>query len=96
MELEPGPLETSVRAALAELELKPTDGGIAELAATYAREIDRGAELDKVGPLLLAALDALLMTPKARAVATKGAPGVGSPAVNPLDELRARREQRTG
>lgn len=86
-------LTDAVRAALAELGPAATDSGTAELALTYASQIDLGiVELDKAGPQLLAVLDALLMTPKARAAAMKGAKNERN--ASPLDELRARRAAR--
>lgn len=72
------------------------DQAAAALAVTYATEIDNGGELAKLGPGLLAALDALQMTARARAVAQK-AGGRGEPDVvkrGPLDELRERRARK--
>jgi hypothetical protein len=43
-----------------------------------------------LGPKLLAALEALLLSPRARGVAMKGGTD-GKPAASPLDELAARR-----
>lgn len=65
----------------------------AELAMTYARKIDAGGDLEKLGPQLLAVLESLLLTPKARAAAMRGEKN-DSPAKSPLDELRARRAAR--
>src|SRR5688572_27006879 len=90
---QPGQLETSIRQALAELDAQPVDAGAVELALTYARAIDLGDELAKLGPALLAVLDALGMTPKARAAVVKGGAG-GTEHRSPLDELRARRNAR--
>lgn len=84
-----GPLESAVTGALPI----DADKGAAELARTYARAIDTGGELEKVGPLLLAVLESMLLTPKARAAAMKGAKD-DRPAASPLDELRARRAAR--
>jgi hypothetical protein len=47
-----------------------------------------------LGPKLLAALDALGLTPKARAAGGKGASGGQSRPADPLDELRAKRRAR--
>src|SRR5688500_1983988 len=89
-------LAESVRAAVDALELTPADQGAAALAIVYAAAVDAGAvELYKAGPQLLAVLESLLMTPRARAAAVKGAPGA-SPAASPLDELRPRRAGRHG
>jgi hypothetical protein len=68
------------------------DLGAAELARTYARAIDNGGDLDKLGPLLLAVLESLGLTPKARAALVKGAKD--EPRTSPLDELRVRRSAR--
>lgn len=68
------------------------DGATIELAKRYAAEIDAGEDLAKLGPKLLACLDALLMTPKARAAVVKG--GEDEPETNPLDDLRERRRKR--
>lgn len=64
-----------------------------ELAAAYAVELDSGGDVDKVGPLLLAALESLLLTPRSRSA--KGGGRDDKPG-NPLDELRARRGARVG
>ena len=86
-------LEQSVTESLEALEPDARDGAARDLAVTYARELDTSPELlAELGPKLLAALDALGMTPRARAAATKGTPGT---ARNPLDELRARRAGRS-
>ena len=74
---------------------EPRDAATRALALHYAAEIDSGAaDLADHGPKLLAALDALLLTPRARAAATKRAPGREGSGRNPLDELRAARERR--
>lgn len=87
------PLAESIKGAIGGLELRPEDQGAAALAVKYAEAVDAGGELDKVGPLLLAVLESLLMTPRARAAAVKGGTGA-QPARSPLDELRARRDAR--
>lgn len=86
-------LEHEVTAALLALTTEPVDAGAVELALTYARHIDAGADLAKLGPALLATLTALGMTPAARAALAKG--DSGEPAASPLDELRTRRSART-
>lgn len=88
-----GPLESAVTRALAEVTVQTADAGVIELALTYAREIDAGGELQKLGPALLSVLESLLMTPKARAALVKGVKDV-EPPKSPLDELRARRNAR--
>lgn len=86
-------LEGAVRTALDALNLGPSDQGTAELALCYARAVDAEGGLDKLGPQLLAVLESLGMSPRARASITKGATN-GSPSASPLDELRARRAAR--
>lgn len=83
-------MQDAVRKAAAAVE--GVDLAAVELAATYGAAIDDGGDVDKVGPLLLAALESLLMTPKARASTAKG--GDRDRSSNPLDQLRARRAAR--
>lgn len=77
---------------------------MAALALTYAAQIDdtggeceecgrHGGDLTKLGPALLAALDALLLTPRARAAAKK-AVSSDQPAANQLDVLATRRARK--
>ncbi|MGC4942133.1 hypothetical protein [Kribbella sp. DT2] len=84
-------LEDVVRKAAAAVD--GADLAAVELAATYGAAIDDGGDVDKTGPLLLAALESLLMTPRARAATAKGGDRDGRGS-NPLDELRARRGAR--
>lgn len=84
-------MEDVVRQAAAEHQ--GADLGAVELAITYAAAIDAGADLEKAGPLLLAVLESLLMTPRARAATGKGGDH-GDRGSDPLDELRARRGAR--
>lgn len=49
----------------------------------------------ELGPKLLAALDAMLLTPKARAAVGQQLPGA-TPAVSPLDALRAEEDELAG
>lgn len=88
-----GVLETELERALLDLELAEPDRAAAELARTYARAIDSGDDLARLGPALLATLTALGMTPAARAALSKGGPA-GEPPASPLDQLRARRDAR--
>ena len=74
-----------VEEALAAQPVEPRDAAAAELALTYAREIDLGGDLTKLGPPLLAALEALGLTPRAR----KAVKPDDKPAGNPLDQLAA-------
>jgi hypothetical protein len=76
--------------------IKPQDDMAVHLAMEYARALDRDvSQLEKLGPKLLATLESLLMTPKARAAIVKGAPSGSGPVLNPLDELKQRRAART-
>lgn len=86
-------LVDAVRQGVETLELKPADQGAVQLALAYAVSVDSGeAPIEKVGPPLLAVLEALGMTPRARAN-MKGVTS-GGPVADPLDELRARRAAR--
>lgn len=87
-------LERAVREALEHVDLAPADRATAELALTYGRYIDAMEDLTKLGPALLGCLAALGMTPAARNALVKG--GSHAPVASPLDELRARRDQRAG
>jgi len=78
---------------LREMPLTPGDAAAAELAVHYATAIDASADdLTKLGPALLAALESLGMTPRARKSLVKGGDGDGP--TSPLDELRQRRADR--
>lgn len=88
-----GPLESAVREALTHVAAEKVDGGTVQLALTYAEEIDAGEDLKRLGPALLACLESMLMTPKARSAVVKGVKD-DQPAKSPLDELRARRNAR--
>lgn len=83
-------LEQAVRDALAVKPAAPEDKAVAALALEYAKQLDEGAAAEKVGPPLLAALEALHMSPRARGAAKKGTAD-DKPSANPLDELAARR-----
>lgn len=82
-------LEDVVREAAAGIT--GVDSAAVELALKYAVELDSGGDLVKVGPLLLAALESLQLTPRSRSA--KGGDDA-SGISNPLDELRARRSSR--
>ena len=87
-------LVDAVREALAELDLTPADKGATELALTYANSIDSGmGDIARVGPALLAVLESLGMTPKARAAIKRGV-NTDAGHTSPLDELRIRRNSR--
>jgi hypothetical protein len=88
-------LAAAVRAALATKQGTPEDSGAVRLAVTYAEAIDADRDqLAKLGPGLLSVLEALALTPRARAaVLGKGAPDAS--ARTRLDDLRDRRRART-
>lgn len=81
-----GTLEDSVTRAASKIVGR--DVAVRDLALTYARAIDTGGDLTKLGPPLLAALEALQLSPRARKAVT---PIAGQPKTNPLDELASRR-----
>ena len=87
-------LADAVTAALENVKTTPADGGAVRLAGVYAAAIDADpSQVGKLEPGLLAALEALGMTPRARAaIAGKGAKD--APSGSRLDELRQRRRAR--
>jgi hypothetical protein len=79
--------------ALSATTVDERDRATIELARSYCLAIDAEAPLDKFGPLLLKALEALAMTPRSRLAPGKG--GANSDdQPGPLDELRERRRTR--
>jgi hypothetical protein len=86
-------LRQRVDAALAAVTLTDADQGTAELARTYADQIDGMGDLAKLGPPLLAALESLGLSPRARAAMKGGKPDV--PRSGKLDELRERRNRKS-
>lgn len=96
-EQEMGPLESSLREVGRQHEFSEMDMPLIELTLTYACEIDDGGDLQKLGPALLNALEALHLSPRARAAAMRGAKTGGTtPGTSKLDELRARRARKNG
>lgn len=92
-----GQLEQTIIGAVENLDVIDQDEPVIHLAITYARLIDGNpAYAAKVGPMLLAALESLLMTPRARAAIVRGANSDKRKTRSPLDELRARRTARSG
>lgn len=88
-------LTLAVREALGALIIDDQDQAAAELAITYAIAIDSEPEMiGLLGPRLLACLEALLMTPRARAAIAKGVNDDQRKQLSPLDELRQRRASR--
>jgi hypothetical protein len=82
-------LTTSVQEAVSGVA--DSDRAVAELALTYARDIDAGGDLAKLGPALLAALEALQLSPRAR----KAVKIDDKPSVSKLDQLAERRRARS-
>lgn len=85
-------LSSAVGATLGALTLGPEDGAASRLARTLAEAIDQAEDrqdaLERLGPKLLACLDALGATPAARARLRGGVP---TRAENRLAALRAAR-----
>lgn len=86
-----------VRHTIEQLDLQPEDSAAATLAERYAAAIDDAAcaecggqrdALEKLGPKLLTALEALGATPHARPAASRRGGGAG---VGKLAALRAAR-----
>ncbi len=86
-----GLLAPAVAEMLTTLDLSPEDAAAARLAKKYAEAIDDGdAEtLEKIGPKLLAALESLGGTPKARSLIKKG--GAASGGQGKIQAIRAAR-----
>jgi len=85
-------LAPAVAATVGKLQLEDADAAVVKLAQAYAAAIDTdtdGEALEKLGPKLLAALQALQATPAARARRRSG--GGGNVGPNRLEELRAAR-----
>lgn len=78
---------------IASDHLDERDEGVMAVAGYIAGLIDDGMDPVKLTPLLLQALDALQLTPRARARG-KGVSSAAGPVANPLDELRERRARR--
>lgn len=74
-------------------EVAELDGDVYDRLLPLAVRIERTHVLATLGPKLLATMDALLITPKARSALQKGVKDAGKRR-NPLSELRARRAAR--
>jgi hypothetical protein len=87
-------LTFAVEETLDTLQLSDEDAGLCRLATTYAAAIDANAEaLSDLGPKLLAALEALGASPRARAaMVRRQGPGV----TTELEKLRDARRSRKG
>jgi len=88
-------LTAAVVDALAAVEVAPRDEAAAQLAIELAKRLDAGGDAERLAPPLLATLEALQLTPRARARLAKGAANERPPQ-SPLDEIRQRRLQRGG
>lgn len=81
----------TVQHTIANLTLRPEDSAAATLAERYAATIDADPEqLKDLGPKLLATLEALGATPRARAAGRKPAGG-GTGGTSKLAALREAR-----
>lgn len=89
-------LSRAVRDALNAQAGLDTDKAVRALALAYAEALDDGTmDLDKGGPRLLQALDALLLTPKARRAAAPEKDNSNEQSgPNKLEQLRAKRGAR--
>lgn len=91
-------IEAALRMALNEHAPEKRDRATVELAMRYARAIDKDASLlAKLGPPLLAALEAMYMSPRVRTAVNKGSPSgpqPGSEATSRLDQLAERRTRK--
>lgn len=83
-----------VEDALSEALTKgdPQDSAAIALAFTYARALDEGEELARIGPAFLATLESLLLTPRSRAAVLQK--GVNHVPGSALDQLRSKRAER--
>lgn len=92
-----------IRDAMGSTALDPRDAAAFELALVYARRLDGSVrcgdcggkmdDLTKLGPALLAVLEALQLSPRARAAAKKAVTDVSGAGA--LDQLAARRSGRS-
>lgn len=90
-----GRLQLALDRSLRALTLQPEDDAVVALAREYTAAIDAdGQQLVMLGKNLRETLIELGMTPRARAAMFKGEPE--KPATSPIDELRARRQKRSG
>ncbi len=89
-------LSKAVKAALNAQAGQESDEAVRALAVAYAEALDDGTmELDKGGPRLLQALDALLLTPKSRRTGNSEKDNDDAQSQpNKLEQLRAKRGAR--
>jgi hypothetical protein len=88
-----GPAALALERALRSMDVQPSDAAAVELARIYAAGIDKSLDMVPVlGRGYRETLETLGMTPKARVALSKGE--AAAPVASPIDEIRARREQR--
>lgn len=83
-----------MRSALTAKPPAASDVATAELALVLAIAIDADGADPRLSTALLAALEALQMSPRARAQAHRGGVNDGKPTGNPLDQLAAARARK--
>jgi len=91
-------LKDALEEALGEMKFGVRDKAAVELAKNLAGQMDVEEDstlLLKLGDLYLKTLEALQMTPRARAMAQKGVPVNDKPASS-LDQLAAARARKSG
>lgn len=89
-----GSLEQAVRSSLTAKPPAASDRAVAELALRVAQAIDSDGADPKLAAALLAALEALQMSPRARAAAHRGEVKDVPAVANQLDQLAAKRARR--
>jgi hypothetical protein len=100
-------LRTALDASLKAAHPRPQDAAAVRLARQYAEQLDaaagrecdecdRSVDITRLGAVMLAVLDALGLTPAARAKQTGAAAAAAPPPASPLDELKGRRAARQG
>lgn len=89
-----GRVELALGRSVRATTVAPESAATVELAKQYARAIDEEAyPLWRIGPRFLETLDALGLTPRAKAALLKGQ-SLPAPPADPIDELRRQRERR--
>ena len=88
-------LGPAVEEAIGSLNLAPEDAAAVRLARSYAAAIDTAANpqdaLERFGPKLLAALNALGASPRSRSILRARGGGGGNAGPNRLTQLREAR-----